>query len=259
MLRVKIPGGITSPAQLRAIGEISNVHGRGEGELTTRQNVQLHYIKLGALPDVFDRMHAAGLTSAGACGDTVRNITGCPLAGLAPRRAVRPDAGARRGGGVLLRQPRLLRPAAQAQDRDHGVPRQLLGAGDQLHRAGRRDRATGAEGSACSSAAGSRRCRGSRSDLGIWVAEGGRGHGARRDPRRVARRPALPRLARQGAAQVHDRRHRPRRHARAVEQRLGRTFEDFALPPLPPAEQPPRRARAARRPLTTSACRCTSG
>src|SRR5207237_852557 len=68
MLRVKIPGGIVSPEQLRAIGEISNLHGRGEGELTTRQNVQLHYLELGALPDVFDRLHAAGLTSAGACG-----------------------------------------------------------------------------------------------------------------------------------------------------------------------------------------------
>src|SRR4051812_32995718 len=83
MLRVKIAGGITPPHQLRAIGEISNVHGRGEGELTTRQNVQLHYLELKALPDVFDRLHAAGLTSAGACGDTVRNITGCPVAGLA--------------------------------------------------------------------------------------------------------------------------------------------------------------------------------
>jgi ferredoxin-nitrite reductase len=83
MLRVKIPGGITTPAQLRAIGEISNTHGRGSGELSTRQNVQLHYIALEALPDVFERMHAVGLTSAGACGDTVRNITGCPVAGVA--------------------------------------------------------------------------------------------------------------------------------------------------------------------------------
>src|SRR5206468_1393691 len=83
MLRVKIPGGILSSAQLRTIGEISNIHGRGEGELTTRQNVQLHYLELKALPDVFERLHAAGLTSAGACGDTVRNITGCPVAGLA--------------------------------------------------------------------------------------------------------------------------------------------------------------------------------
>jgi sulfite reductase beta subunit-like hemoprotein len=83
MLRVKIPGGILSPAQLRTIGEISNLHGRGEGELTTRQNIQLHYLELAALPDVFDRLHSSGLTSAGACGDTVRNITGCPVAGLA--------------------------------------------------------------------------------------------------------------------------------------------------------------------------------
>jgi ferredoxin-nitrite reductase len=83
MLRVKIPGGIVSPEQLRTIGEISNQCGRGEGELTTRQNVQLHYLELAALPDVFARLHAAGLTSAGACGDTVRNITGCPVAGLA--------------------------------------------------------------------------------------------------------------------------------------------------------------------------------
>jgi len=83
MLRVKIPGGITSPTQLRAIGAISSVHGRGSGELSTRQNVQLHFITLESLPDVFDRLHAAGLTSAGACGDTVRNITGCPLGGLA--------------------------------------------------------------------------------------------------------------------------------------------------------------------------------
>src|SRR5919198_1695271 len=83
MLRVKIPGGILSPTQLRAIGEISKLHGRGEGELTTRQNVQLHYISLPALPDVFERLEAASLTTAGACGDTVRNMTGCPLAGLA--------------------------------------------------------------------------------------------------------------------------------------------------------------------------------
>jgi ferredoxin-nitrite reductase len=82
MLRVKIPGGILQPEQLRAIGELSNLYGRGEGELTTRQNVQLHYLELKSLPEVFERLHAAGLTSAGACGDTVRNITGCPVAGL---------------------------------------------------------------------------------------------------------------------------------------------------------------------------------
>ena len=83
MLRVKLPGGRLAPAQLRAIGAISTRFGRGDGELTTRQNVQLHWIELAALPQVFELLDAAGLTTAGACGDTVRNITGCPVAGVA--------------------------------------------------------------------------------------------------------------------------------------------------------------------------------
>jgi sulfite reductase beta subunit-like hemoprotein len=83
MLRVKIPAGILSPAKLRAIGEVSNRYGRGDAELTTRQCIQLHWLELAALPDVFADLEAAGITSAGGCGDTVRNITGCPVSGLA--------------------------------------------------------------------------------------------------------------------------------------------------------------------------------
>ena len=83
MLRVKIPSGILSAAKLRAIGEVSNRYGRGDAELTTRQCIQLHWLELAALPDVFAELEAAGITSAGGCGDTVRNITGCPVAGIA--------------------------------------------------------------------------------------------------------------------------------------------------------------------------------
>ncbi len=83
MLRVKIPSGILSPAKLRTIGEVANRYGRGDAELTTRQCVQLHWLELGALGDVFADLEAAGITSAGGCGDTVRNITGCPVTGLA--------------------------------------------------------------------------------------------------------------------------------------------------------------------------------
>src|SRR5947209_5540450 len=83
MLRVKIPSGILSPAKLRAIGEVSNRYGRGDAELTTRQCIQLHWLELASLPDVFADLEAAGVTSAGGCGDTVRNITGCPVSGLA--------------------------------------------------------------------------------------------------------------------------------------------------------------------------------
>jgi len=83
MLRVKIPGGILTPAKLRAVGEVANRYGRGDAELTTRQCIQLHWLELAALGDVLADLEAAGITSAGGCGDTVRNITGCPVAGLA--------------------------------------------------------------------------------------------------------------------------------------------------------------------------------
>ena len=83
MLRVKIPSGILTPAKLRAIGEVANRYGRGDAELTTRQCVQLHWLELASLADVFADLEAAGITSAGGCGDTVRNITGCPVSGLA--------------------------------------------------------------------------------------------------------------------------------------------------------------------------------
>jgi sulfite reductase beta subunit-like hemoprotein len=83
MLRVKIPSGILKPSELRAIGEVSNKYGRGDAELTTRQCVQLHWLRLDQLPNVFADLEAAGITSAGGCGDTVRNITGCPVSGLA--------------------------------------------------------------------------------------------------------------------------------------------------------------------------------
>jgi ferredoxin-nitrite reductase len=83
MLRVKLPAGHLTPAKLRAIGEVSNLYGRGSGELTTRQCVQIHFLELAKLPDVFAHLEAAGITTAGGCGDTVRNITGCPLQGIA--------------------------------------------------------------------------------------------------------------------------------------------------------------------------------
>jgi ferredoxin-nitrite reductase len=83
MLRIKLPAGRATPEQLRTIGELSNRYGKGAGELSTRQTVQLHYLELASLPQVFAALDAAGLTTAGACGDAVRNITGCPVAGVA--------------------------------------------------------------------------------------------------------------------------------------------------------------------------------
>src|SRR5437764_100797 len=82
MLRVKLPGGVVTPAKLRVIGELSQRFGRGYGELTTRQNIQLHWIELAQLPEVLRLLEEGGMTTTGACGDNVRAITGCPVAGL---------------------------------------------------------------------------------------------------------------------------------------------------------------------------------
>jgi ferredoxin-nitrite reductase len=82
MLRVKVPSGILSAKQYRVIGELSRTFGRDYTELSTRQNVQLHWIQIRQLPEVFSALESVGLTSLGGCGDTVRNITGCPVAGL---------------------------------------------------------------------------------------------------------------------------------------------------------------------------------
>jgi ferredoxin-nitrite reductase len=83
MMRVKVPGGALTPSQLRTIGRLSSEFGRGYAELTTRQNIQLHWIRLADLPPVFEVLGRAGFTMAGGCGDTVRNVTGCPVSGIA--------------------------------------------------------------------------------------------------------------------------------------------------------------------------------
>ena len=64
------------------IGEIAEHHGRDQGEITTRQNIQLHYITLDRFPEILDQLKHAGVTTMGGCGDVVRNIAGCPVAGI---------------------------------------------------------------------------------------------------------------------------------------------------------------------------------
>jgi sulfite reductase (ferredoxin) len=82
MLRVRIDGGQLSIPQLRVIADISNDYGRGTADLTDRQNVQLHWIEIEAVPDIWERLEAVGLSTTEACGDTPRVILGCPLAGI---------------------------------------------------------------------------------------------------------------------------------------------------------------------------------
>ncbi|MFE3936699.1 nitrite/sulfite reductase [Streptomyces goshikiensis] len=83
MLRVRIDGGRLTTEQLRVIGEISEEFARGTADLTDRQNVQYHWIRIEDVPEIWRRLEAVGLSTTEACGDTPRVILGSPVAGIA--------------------------------------------------------------------------------------------------------------------------------------------------------------------------------
>jgi sulfite reductase (ferredoxin) len=82
MMRIGIPNGILTSHQLRIIGQLAKTHARNLADITVRQNIQLHWLTIESLPEVVAALDAIGLSPKGACGDVVRNVTGCPLAGL---------------------------------------------------------------------------------------------------------------------------------------------------------------------------------
>ena len=82
MLRMRIPNGVLTSEQITAVGEIANRCGRGTADITTRQNIQLRWITIEDAPWVLQRLAAAGLNSQQSGMDNVRNVVGCPLAGL---------------------------------------------------------------------------------------------------------------------------------------------------------------------------------
>ena len=88
MMRIKVPGGIITAEQLRAVAGISRDYGRDLADVTTRQTLQLHWLTIDNFPDIFARLDAVGMTSAGACGDIARNITSSPTTGIDPDEIV---------------------------------------------------------------------------------------------------------------------------------------------------------------------------
>ncbi|MET8556182.1 nitrite/sulfite reductase [Streptomyces sp. NPDC004959] len=83
MLRVRIDGGRLTTAQLRVIGEVSQEFARGTADLTDRQNVQFHWIRIEDVPEIWRRLEGVGLSTTEACGDTPRVVLGSPVAGIA--------------------------------------------------------------------------------------------------------------------------------------------------------------------------------
>jgi sulfite reductase beta subunit-like hemoprotein len=87
MLRIKVPQGILAGDQIYALADVAATYSRGFGHITTRQNVQLHFIRLHDVEPAMRQLAAAGLTTREACGNSVRNITACPYSGVASDEA----------------------------------------------------------------------------------------------------------------------------------------------------------------------------
>ena len=88
MVRVKAPGGRLTPAQLDMFAHVAETYSRGWGHITTRQNLQFHFVELTEIPALLRELATVGLTSREACGDTVRNIQACHLAGACPHEVL---------------------------------------------------------------------------------------------------------------------------------------------------------------------------
>src|SRR5450756_923693 len=82
MMRIGMPNGLLTSHQARVIGNLTKKNARNLLDITTRQNIQLHWLTIDSLVEVVDALTEINLSPKGACGDVVRNVTGCPLAGV---------------------------------------------------------------------------------------------------------------------------------------------------------------------------------
>ncbi len=105
MMRVRIPGGQLSAGQLRTVAGIAKEYGRDLADITDRQNVQFHWIRIEDVPQIWDRLEAVGLSSLQACGDVPRNILGCPVAGISADEIIDASAALRATEAVAAANP----------------------------------------------------------------------------------------------------------------------------------------------------------
>ena len=105
MVRIKSPWGGVTAEQLDLFGRLADNYSRGWGHITTRQNIQLHFVELKRVPDLLREIAAVGLTTREACGDTVRNVQGCHLAGACPHEVLDITAWAEAAHRHFLRNP----------------------------------------------------------------------------------------------------------------------------------------------------------
>ena len=127
MLRIKVPQGVLTADQLRALAEVAEQYSRRFGHITTRQNIQLHFVKLHDVEPAMRRLADAGLTTREACGNSIRNITACPYAGVAHDELFDVSPYAEATTRYFLRQklsstlPRKFKIAFEGCPEDHAV------------------------------------------------------------------------------------------------------------------------------------------
>ncbi|HMG52178.1 MAG TPA: nitrite/sulfite reductase, partial [Kofleriaceae bacterium] len=105
MIRAKLPGGFVTPAQLEALADVAETYGGGKGHVTTRQNVQYHFVPMADTDAALRRLAEAGITTKEACGNSVRNWTCCPFAGVAKQEPFDPTPYVEALARHLLRGP----------------------------------------------------------------------------------------------------------------------------------------------------------
>jgi ferredoxin-nitrite reductase len=88
MMRIKIPGGQINAAQAETLNAIADRFGHGFSDITTRQTIQYHWLRIEDIPVIFSELEKVGMTTSGACGDDTRNVVGCPVAGIDPEEII---------------------------------------------------------------------------------------------------------------------------------------------------------------------------
>ncbi len=127
MMRIKIPGGALTSEQLKTISDVTKNHSQGILHITTRQDIQLHYVKLANVPTILDKLAGVGLTTREACGNSVRNVSASPYTGLLRDQVFDVSSAVEASTLFFLRNkdtqelPRKFKIAFSENSEDHGV------------------------------------------------------------------------------------------------------------------------------------------
>ena len=184
MMRIRIDGGALTSEQLRVVADISTEYGRDVADITDRQNVQLHWIRIEDVPTIWEQLEAVGLSTTEACGDTPRVMLGCPLEGVAAdsvldaRPALRETVERYLGDPAFSNLPRKFKTSISGCAQ-HCTNHEINDVVVRRRRSARRRR----RASTCGSAAGCRPTRVRRAARRVRPA----GRGQRRVGRRHAR------------------------------------------------------------------------